>query len=118
MHDEQSAYSLARLYNIAFAGSPVGRWRPASAEALRSITRDQLAEYYRANYRPDKLIITVVGDVSTFNTLVQIQQLYGDFGAVAEQKKETPPAKIESKTQKTGTASAATTKPPAPAPAL
>ena len=114
--DEQSAYSLARLYNTAFTGSPIGRWRPASAEALRAITRDQLAEYYRANYRPDKLIITVVGDVSTFNTLVQIQQLYGDFGAVAEQKKETPPAKIESKTQKTSTASAAITKPPASAP--
>ena len=116
VRDEQSAYSLARLYNVAFAGSPVGRWRPASAEALRSITRDQLAEYYRANYRPDKLIITVVGDVSTFNTLVQIQQLYGDFGAVAEQKKETPPAKIESKTQKPGTVSTATIKPPVSAP--
>jgi zinc protease len=105
MRDEQSAYSLARLYNVAFAGSPAGRWRPASAEALRSITRDQMAEFYRAHYRPDKLIITVVGDVSTFNTLVQIQQLYGDFGTEAA---VTPPSKPENKTQKTAT----TTRPP------
>lgn len=127
VRNEQSDYSLARFYNIAFAGSPTGRWRPAGAEALRSITRDQLAEFYRANYRPDKLVITVVGDVSTFNTLVQIQQLYGNFGAVAEQKQEKTPAKTESKTQKidastdgknqkTGTANTIITKPPAPAP--
>lgn len=101
--DDQSAYSLARLYNVAFAGSPVGRWRPASVEALRSITRDQMAEFYRAHYRPDKLIITVVGDVSTFNTLVQIQQLYGDFGTAAEQKPATSPSKPENKTQKAAT---------------
>ncbi len=116
IRDEQSAYSLARLYNIAFAGSPVGRWRPASAEALRSITRDQLTEFYRANYRPDKLVITVVGDVSTFSTLVQIQQLYGDFGAVAVQKPETPPSKIDSKPQKTNAASATITRPQPSAP--
>ncbi len=74
--DEPAAYSIARLFNIAFSGGP-----SVNMDALRSVTREQLVEFYRSHYRPDNLIIAVAGDVSTFNTLVEIQQLYGDFGA-------------------------------------
>jgi zinc protease len=80
---DQAAYSMARLYNIAFGDKAIGRFRPASVASLGSATREQLAEFYRAHYRPDNLIISVAGDVLTFNTLVQIQQLYGSFN-VAE----------------------------------
>jgi zinc protease len=75
MFDEPASHSMARLFNIAFTGAPSG-----NTDALRSITREQLLEFYRSHYRPDNLIISVAGDVSTFNTLIEIQQLYGDFG--------------------------------------
>jgi zinc protease len=81
--DDASAYSLARLINLAYAGTPAGNNRSASVEALRTLTRDQLLEFYRTHYRPDHLTITVVGDVITFNTLVEIQKLYGLFTAGA-----------------------------------
>ena len=74
--DDPAAYSMARLFNIAFTGGP-----SPNMDALRSLTREQLVEFYRSHYRPDNLIISVAGDVSTFNTLVEIQQAYGDFGA-------------------------------------
>ncbi|HVG19096.1 MAG TPA: insulinase family protein, partial [Blastocatellia bacterium] len=77
MFGGRAAYSLARLYNIALGDREIGRWRPTSAEALRSITSEQLTDFYRAHYRPDNLVISVAGDLQTFNTLVQIQQLYG-----------------------------------------
>ncbi len=73
--DGPAVYSMSRLFNLAFTGEPV-----VSVDALRSITRDQLVEFYLSHYRPDNLIISVAGDVSTFNTLVEIQQLYGNFG--------------------------------------
>lgn len=79
MFGKPADYSMARLYNIAFGDRAIGRWRPKSSEGLRSITREQLAEFYRAHYRPDDLIISVAGDVLTFDALVQIQQLYGSF---------------------------------------
>jgi zinc protease len=101
---EQAAYSLARLYNIAFDGVAIGRWRPTSAEGLRSITREQLAEFYRAHYRPDNLIISVAGDVVTFNTLVQIQQLYGSINVAQPIQ---PPASAPSKPAPTATPGAA-----------
>lgn len=125
--DEQSAFALARLYNLAFAATPAGRARPVAADALRSITGDQLAQFYRAHYRPDNLIIAVVGAVSTFNTLVQIQQSFGTFGmAVADkgskpepkpeapnskQKIEAPISKTAGKLQKTSAPGPATARP-------
>jgi len=74
--DGPSEYSMARLFNMAFTGEP-----SLNADALRSVTREQLVEFYKSHYRPDNLIISVSGDVSTFSTLVEIQQLYADFRA-------------------------------------
>jgi zinc protease len=86
--DDPAAYSMSRLIDIAFTAppapispiSPIGPISPISMDALRSITREQLLEFYRSRYRPEKLIVSIVGDVSTFDTLVLIQQLYGSFG--------------------------------------
>ena len=76
-----SVYSMARLLNIASIGNAI---IPASLDKLRSITREQAEAFYRAHYRPDKLVIAVAGDVVPFNTLVQIQQLYSDLGTQAQ----------------------------------
>jgi len=73
--DDSAAYSMARLFNLAF---PAGA--SLNTEAWRSLTREQLLDHYRTHYRPDNLIVSIGGDVSTFSTLVEIQQLYGDFG--------------------------------------
>lgn len=74
--DDPAAYSMSRLFNLAFTGGP-----SLNMDALRTVTREQLVEFYRGHYRPDNMIISVAGDVSTFNTLVEIQRTYGDFGA-------------------------------------
>ena len=73
--DDPAAFSMARLFNIAFIDGP-----SVNIDALRSVTREQIVEFYRTHYRPENLIVAVAGDVSTFSTLVEIQQLYGDFG--------------------------------------
>jgi zinc protease len=78
--DEPASYSMSRLFNTAFTGGPSVN-PSVYLDGLRSVTREQLVEFYRSHYRPDNLIISVAGDVSMFNTLVEIQQLYGDFGA-------------------------------------
>lgn len=72
---EPATYSMARMFNTAFTEAP-----SLMMDSLRSLSREQLLEFYRSHFRPDNLVISVAGDVSTFNTLVEIQQLYGDFG--------------------------------------
>jgi predicted Zn-dependent peptidase len=75
--DSPAAYSSSRVLNLATGNRP--------SESLSSMTRDQLVEFHRSHYRPDNLIISVAGDVSTFNTLVAIQRLFGAFGARADE---------------------------------
>lgn len=75
--DSPAAYSLSRVLNLATGNRP--------SESLSSMTRDQLVEFHRSHYRPDNLIISVAGDVSTFNTLVAIQKLFSAFGVKAEE---------------------------------
>ena len=79
--DDASAYSLARLISLAYAGTPAGKDRAAAVEDLRTITRDQLVAFYKAHYRLDGLTVAVVGDVVAFNALVAVQQLFGTIGA-------------------------------------
>jgi zinc protease len=69
--------ALARLLDIAFAANrTVRRWQINPA-----MTAEQLMGFYKTHFRPDNLVITVTGDVSTFHTLVEIQRLYGSFKA-------------------------------------
>lgn len=77
--DDPAGYSAARLLNLTFPADA-----STSLDALRMLTRDQLVEFYRTHYRPENLIIAIAGDVSTFETLVAIQQGYGAFGAIPE----------------------------------
>ncbi len=68
-------YSAARLVNLALWQNPSG----VAGQSNSPITREQLIEFYQTYFRPDNLIISVVGDVITFNALVEIQRLYGSF---------------------------------------
>jgi zinc protease len=52
----------------------------ANATNGQPITADQAAAFYGSHYKPENLIVSVAGDVSTFDALVAIQRLYGQFG--------------------------------------
>ncbi|HKA23206.1 MAG TPA: pitrilysin family protein [Blastocatellia bacterium] len=87
--DNPSASSKARLFTMAFSGA-----LQLTPDSYASITREKVEAFYRAHYRPDNLIISIAGDVSTFNTLIAVQQMFGSFGAKPEQ-----PAAPEAKSQ-------------------
>ncbi len=95
---DASFYAMARLLGMAFTTHPISR----ASHPTGSVTRENLTEFYNIYYRPDNLIISVVGDVSTFDTLVKIQQSYGAFRAA-----QTNPIAQSKAAQKTGA-------PPAP----
>ncbi|HEY6332821.1 MAG TPA: insulinase family protein [Blastocatellia bacterium] len=63
------------LAAAAFAGHQSGVDAPAG-----SITQDGVAAFYAAHYRPENVVIAVAGDAPVFETLVQIERAYGQFG--------------------------------------
>jgi predicted Zn-dependent peptidase len=98
-------YSAARLVNLSLLQNPSG----VVGQSTVSITREQLIEFYQTHFRPDNLIISVVGDVITFNALVEIQRLYGTF-------KVKPASPLPTATTPSQRTSQTNTKPSSPAP--
>ncbi len=80
-YDDPASYAMDQLYRIAF-----DRNRAVEGRGGRLITRDQIVEFYKTHYRPENLVISVVGDVSTFNTLIEIEKLYATFKPEAADK--------------------------------
>jgi zinc protease len=80
LYDDPAAQSMAGLYKALSAGAAATVEAEGADGPSRPTAREQVLQFYRANYRPENLIISVAGDAPTFNTLVKIQQLYADFG--------------------------------------
>jgi zinc protease len=95
---EPRDYGMSRLFETALPDA--NRFRRTTRDGLLSVTREQLAVFYRTHYRPDKLILVIAGDVSTFATLVDIQRRYGEFGVTRPTSvRAEPPANGEAKSR-------------------
>ncbi len=97
--DFATALARKRLYQTAVNDNRLARAASLNESALRALTPEQLTEFYRANYRPENLTIAVAGDVLTFNTLVHLQQQFGNFGVV-ETSQPAPTVEATPPTQK------------------
>jgi zinc protease len=49
-----------------------------------TITREQLREYYRRNYIPQNMVVTLVGDLKPFEGLKEVIKLVTDFKRVSQ----------------------------------
>ncbi|NLT25327.1 MAG: insulinase family protein [Microbacteriaceae bacterium] len=52
-----------RFYATHFDGHPLGRPIAGTRESILATTRDQVDAFYRANYRPDTLVVAIAGRV-------------------------------------------------------
>jgi zinc protease len=55
------------------------RGRFGTEAQLSALTRAQVQAFYQANYQPQNVIISIVGDVFTSQTILPIQQLFGGW---------------------------------------
>ncbi len=68
-------------------------WRvQGTAESVKRIQRDALVDFHAAYYRPDSLILAIVGDVETQVIIEKIDAAMGDWTANGEQPSFTIPA--------------------------
>ena len=61
--DNPPAMALELMYATAFQQHRIRRWRIGTNEVLRNIDRDDLRAFYETLYRPENMILVVVGDV-------------------------------------------------------
>jgi zinc protease len=76
--EDNPGYVAQRAFvQTLFAGEPYGHLVSGTPASVRRLGRDDLVSFYTQNYRPERSIITVVGDVSADDIASRFGQALG-----------------------------------------
>jgi predicted Zn-dependent peptidase len=98
--DDPADVAQERFFEAVLGEHPLGRPIGGSPETIRGATRDAVVAHYRANYRPNDLVVTAAGSINHEDFVRQVVnglKLAGwDLDAVAAPvaRRLTAPAKI------------------------
>lgn len=74
--DNPDAFSYEKLLELAFDKHWIRRWRMGFEDQVASWSRNHLYNYYKTRYRPQNIIISVVGDIKTSQAFNLIKKYY------------------------------------------
>ncbi len=84
-NDDLWSVSRRELSNALFPeGHPYHQTPRGTLESVRSITRQDVLGFYQTHYRPDTMILIVVGDVTVEQVKQQCQALFGDWSVAGK----------------------------------
>jgi len=95
--DNPDALAWERLMELAFDHHPVRRWRMGTPQQVESWSRDQLEDYFKDFYRPDNIILAIVGDINTKEVLEQVKRYYGNVKMEKTEKPQVPQEPVQKK---------------------
>lgn len=75
-YDNPPAYATEKLYELAFNEHRIRRWRIGDHDVLRNIRREDLLDFFHTLYRPENMIVSVVGDVDGDHALEAVEREY------------------------------------------
>jgi len=106
MYENQPMFLLnEELTAAAFRVHPYHHEIIGDEVDLLTMTRDDLANYYRRHYAPNNAVVVVAGDFQQDEMLRQIEAHFGDIPAgepIAEVKRQEPPQRGERRVTVTG----------------
>jgi zinc protease len=88
--DNPDALAWEKLMELAFEKHPIRRWRIGTETQIASFKKKDLENHYLGFYRPDNIILCIVGDIKTDEILKAVKDHYGDFIKESTEKKPTP----------------------------
>jgi predicted Zn-dependent peptidase len=80
--DNPSSYSYEKLLELAFDRHRIRRWRMGTEEQVASWSAETVRDYYWSRYRPENIILAVVGDIDTESAFQSIEKYYGYQGGM------------------------------------
>lgn len=85
--DPQKSF-YRRFWQEAFEGSPYGRPVIGEEETVRRLGPEDLRRFHQRHYRPQKLVVVIVGAVDRGEVLSLVQEAFG--GLESKREEETP----------------------------
>lgn len=80
--DTASAVTHETLHEVMFDQHRIRRWRIGYEADLARLTRDDLWQYYRSRYVPERTVVAIVGAVEIGEAVGLARAAYGDWPAV------------------------------------
>ena len=95
--DTPSAVTHETLFDVLFRVHRMRRWRIGTEEELRRLSHADVRAYYESRYRPDRVVVGIVGDIDPDDTLRVARSHYGDWERRGEPVPGSPtePAGVE-----------------------
>ena len=86
--DSPAAVATERMFARAFTQHRMRRWRIGSNEVLRNIQRQDLLTFFESLYRPENIIVSIVGDVLGVQALETVEKTFGklDRGTLVKRR--------------------------------
>jgi zinc protease len=79
--DNPAAVAHESLFELLFDRHRIRRWRIGTESALAAFTRDDVWSFYRSRYRPEAVVLSIVGDVDSEQAFSLVEKLYGGWSA-------------------------------------
>ena len=85
MHDDDPDDVVHNLWaEQAWGPGPLGRPIAGTVESIRSLTRAQIARYYRTRYRPENMVIAVAGNIEHAAVVRLVRTAFGRSNFLAD----------------------------------
>jgi len=88
--DNPDALAWETLMELAFDRHPLRRWRMGTPDQINGWSRDDLENYFKRFYRPDNIVLAIVGDVDTEEVLKGVKTYYAAVEMPATERPEIP----------------------------
>jgi predicted Zn-dependent peptidase len=75
---------------VVWGSDAVGRPIAGTEETVNAISRDEMVDFWRRNYRPDRLVIAAAGDLVHEQVVELAQRHFGDLTPIADPDRYTP----------------------------
>jgi zinc protease len=94
--EDQPGHVASRVFTeFLFRGEPYGHLAQGTPDGVKAITRQDVLDFYQRHYRPERAIVTVVGDVSAADAAASFEKALSAWQAGSAGEFEYP-AKAES----------------------
>ncbi len=108
--DTPSAVTHETLHEVMFDHHRIRRWRIGYEKDLARLTRDDLWQYYRSRYVPERTVVAIVGALEPAAAAALARQAYGGWapapGAVDRSPAEPPRTGVRARTLRADVAQA------------
>ncbi|WP_245565165.1 M16 family metallopeptidase [Nocardioides insulae] len=93
MHDDDPDDVVHNLFAEAAWGpdSPLGRTIAGTTDSIEALTRDQIADFYAAHYRPSTMVIAVAGQVEHDRAVEQVVAAFSRQAFLEREEAPEPP---------------------------